>query len=812
MARRVIVENPADGGFFYWLFKLYAFSAIGLAALGAGGLVALYVQLAAGLPEIRSLAAFRRRLPLTTRVRAWDGQTLGEFARERRDVRDLETMPPLLLRAFLAAEDRRFYAHEGLDLRGIARAAWTNLRAGSVLQGGSTITQQVAKALLGPERTIARKMREAILAHRLEARFTKRQILYFYLNTIFFGHGTYGVAAAAERFFGKDLGALSLDEMALLAGIVRAPARYSPVAHAERARARRDLVLDLMAKERMIDEKTRDEARARPLRVAGSPRDFYRERAPYFTERVRRLVAKRHGERALYEGGLVVETSADLVLDALARANVDFALRKLDKRQGWRGPEARLRTAEAREAFLTRALAEYPDGVVEEERPYLALVESASARAARVRIGPTSAALPRSRLAWASRYDSANATNDRPADSVDAVLSPGDVVWVTLEGRAPAAAAMPTVALEQTPRLQAALYTFDHRTGYVLAHVGGHDFDRSSFDRVTQACRQPGSTFKPIYYSLALDGDASMATVLHDKPYVPEPGEEWSPRNIHGTLDGQVTLWAALVRSLNLPSIQVLVRVGPEHAAEWSRRLGITTPLHADRALALGASCTHLDELARAFAIFARGGTWVDPTPIRRVLDRNGRVLEDHTVPADPWLDAASRLDRVAALLGERSARVIDARTAHMTSRLLRDDVAYGIAARAGTIGGPAAGKGGTSSDTMDVSFVGYTSQWLTAAWVGDDTYERPLGSDDASYTIAIPMWARYMKDAVGERPLEDIPWQPRPAGLVTISVDPATGLPAPSGGFTETGFVGGVRMVMRAADAAKVAARTTVE
>lgn len=785
---RVVVENPRDGGFFYWLFKFYAFSAIAAVLAFVTLLGGVYLRVVSRLPSLSDVASFRGRIPLTTRIYAWDGQLLAELARERRDLAEPGEIPPRLAQAFVAAEDRRFYLHRGVDLRGVVRAAIRNLAAGGVVQGGSTITQQLAKAYLGPERTLARKVREAVLAFRLESRFDKQTILFLYLNTIFLGNGTYGVRAAARRYLGKELSELTLDEMALLAGLARAPSRTSPYSHPDRAQKRRDAVIELMHQERFISDAERDTARTAPLRIT-TIRDPYPLRAPYYTEHVRRELLDQVGRSALYDGGLRIETAVDLHLQSLARDEVDVALRRLDKRQGWRGPVSRLDTEPDRVAFRARAASLYGREPPRRDRLYLGLVEAVESRRASVRVGDGRYSLRHA--AWAFPYNASDSTNDLVLESLVEALRPGDVVWVRGAPGRPTDA--PTLELEQTPRAQGAIYTFDHQTGYVLSLVGGSDFDRSSFDRVSQACRQPGSTFKPIYYSLALDGGFSMASVLQDKPYLPEPGELWNPVNLHGTLDGHVLLRTALIRSLNLPSLQLFNKVGADNVARWARRLGLTTPIHADRALALGASCTRMDEISRAFAVFARGGVGIEPQTVRRVIDRHGRVLADHTVPEDPWLDTAAKLDRLVAGLGSKPPMVIDARTAFLTSRLLRDAVADGIAARAGSIGAPVAGKGGTSSDTMDVWFIGYTSRWLSTAWVGDDTYRRPLGKDDASYTITIPMWASYMRRAIGARPHKEIPWE-RPRGVVSAVVDVGTGLPVEPG-------LPGVRVYLRSED-----------
>jgi penicillin-binding protein 1A len=426
----------------------------------------------------------------------------------------------------------------------------------------------------------------------------------------------------------------------------------------------------------------------------------------------------------------------------------------------------------------------YPPGPLRLDRPYPALVEKITDGRALARIGDRKIELPMPLMEWAAPYSRTNPENERTVHSVKEVLQPGDVVWAVAPPRwlrrlawgTPEEPVTP-MALHQMPRIEGAMYTYDHQSGYVLAMVGGLDYDRSSFNRTVQACRQPGSTYKPIYYALALDrDDLSMGTILHDKPYEPEPGEQWNPQNVHGTLDGKVTMHAALVRSLNLPSIELLNKVGAKETAAWARRLGFTTPIHADKALALGASCVRIDELTRSFATFARGGSQMDPLYVRQIRDREGQVVEDHSIAEDPLLSEDERLDRIWAQSTESPRQVIDPRTAFLITRLLRDAVLVGIAARCQIVPVPTAGKGGTSSDTMDVWFVGFSSQWANAAWLGDDTYQRPLGEKEASYTSAIPMWAEYMRDAVGKRPHSELPLGKVPPGLRSAVVDMMTG------------------------------------
>ncbi len=792
----VVVENPSDGGFVYWLAKLYAFGAacaMGLAAMAGG---AIYIWFAASLPRLPDFATYQHQVAQTTMLRAWDGAPIAELSTQRRHILPLHRIPKLLVQAFLAAEDRRFYEHGGLDYRGMARAVRANLRAGEVAQGGSTITQQVAKSFLSPERTVQRKIREAILARRLEARYTKDEILTLYLNQIYLGHDAYGVAAAARRFFDKDVAELDLGELATLAGVAGAPSRFSPLGGVDRARARRDQVLGKMVAAGSLSEAEANTWRARPLSVR--PRaDFYRERSPHFTEHVRRAIAKRYGEKRLWEGGLEVETTLVPWIDAAAQENVDFSTRKLDKRQGWRGPVARL-TGAAAAAFRRRAEARYGSEPPVEGRLYLGLVEAAAGGGtARVRVGGGVYTLPSAQMTWAVPYSTRDSTNGRLLTSTAGVVRPGDVVWVknahrsrlrrfsdwtyddkqevrwmaAHDGKTPPKTV--ELSLEQTPRAQGSIFSYDHGSGYVVSMVGGNDYDRSEWNRVVQACRQPGSTYKPVYYSLALDKGYGYGSLLNDVPRAevdPITGEVWTPVNLNNTVEYQVTLEYSLVWSKNVPSVQIFKLVGAKDVEAWARRLGMTTPIIADQALALGASCTRIDELTRAFSAFARNGALIDPVFIRRVRDRDGRVLEDNTAAGDPAGGAAERLDRLVALSGRRAAAgggtpatAIPPRTAWLTSQLLRRVVTKGHAPAIRSAGLLAAGKTGTSSATMDTWFVGYTSRWMTTTWIGDDLRERPLGHKDAAFMLTVPMFARYMNEVTVGQPLHEVPWERPP-------------------------------------------------
>ncbi len=793
---RIEVQNPSDGGFFHWLFKLYAFAFLGLIALAVLGLVGTYVYFASTLPVLPDLATYHQTAAATTTIRAWDGTPLGEFANERREIIPFEKVPPTLVNAFLSAEDRRFYEHGGLDLRGIARALGANLRAGEVAQGGSTITQQVAKSFLGPERTLQRKVREAILARRLEAKYSKRDILTLYLNQIFLGHGAFGVAAASRRYFDKAVDELDLGEMATLAGLARAPSRFSPLTSLDRARARRDQVLAAMVAAGYLKDADANHWRARPVTVRQRP-DFFHTTSPYFTEQVRRDVAKRYGEKKLLEGGLQIETTLVPWIDLAAQENVDFSTRKLDKRQGWRGPVAHLVGAAADE-FRRRVGERYGAEPPAEGRLYLGLVESTAAEGgAKIRVGKNVYALPAASYLWAFPYSLKDTTNGHVLEKTTGVLRVGDVVWVGNAHHAkrrrfsdwvyddkgevgwlppfdektmkwPARKGPVELSLEQTPRVQGTIFSYDHGSGYVVAQVGGDDYDHSEFNRVTQACRQPGSSYKPIYYSLALDKGYGFASLLNDVPRAevdPITGEIWTPTNLNNTVEYQVTMEYALIWSKNVPSVQLFKLMGGHEVEAWARRLGFSTTIIPDQALALGASCARGDELTRAFSAFARNGVLVDPVYIRRVRDRDGAVVEDHTSLGDPVGAPSERLDRLVATADVRPTPAISPRTAWLTSNLLRHVVTHGHAPAIRTSGLPAAGKTGTSSATMDTWFVGYTSRWMTTTWIGDDLRERSLGLKDAAFMLTVPMFARYMTEVTAGQPLQDIPWE-RPPGV----------------------------------------------
>ncbi len=813
---RVVVANRGGGGILYWLGRLYAFAGLVLVAAIAITCFGVYSYFSVNAPAVPDLERYAHITSGVSRIHAADGTVIGQYAKEWRQLVPFERMPPRLVNAFLAVEDHEFFEHKGIYFKGIVRAAWRNLTAGDFTQGGSTITQQVAKQFLGSEKSLSRKGKEAVVARRLEARYSKRAILSVYLNHIYLGGGAWGVSAAARRYFDKELDQLTLAEAALIAGLAKAPTRFSPQHQPALALERRNVVLDKMAAYGFASAEEVTAAKAEPIAL-DMHHNTYSDRLPYYGTYVRNQIANKLGEQAIRERGLQVppdqladvrrrlgeaelaerglriETAAEPTWEAAAYDNADYGARNQDKRQGWRGPEWRI-DGPARELFVARQRQRYGQGPLIPGKRYLALVDKVAPDGAEVIVGDRRLKLPLRNLQWASKWQPGDQENDVPVDSATSVLRPGYVVWVRREqrtvvpfrsyaatGKNPAwvppsdqrawdDANLDVVRLEQVPHPQTAIFTADHRTGYVAAMVGGHDHDRSVWNRAVQACRQPGSTYKPIYYSLALDQGYGFDTRLNDIPMTivdPETGEKWTPTNLDDTLDHDVTLEFALVFSKNVPSLDLFMRLKARNVEAWARRLGFTTKIFADEALALGASCSKLDEMTRAFSVFARNGAWW-PRPagkeksfiyVRRLLDREGNAIEDDTVAEDPQLSAADRLDRTAALAGLVAPPAIPTRAAFLMSKLLANEVTYGFANVLRETKINAAGKTGTSSDTHDTLFIAYTSQWTTLVWMGDDRKERALGRHDAAYITVVPLWSRYMYEAARRYPNPTIPW-----------------------------------------------------
>jgi penicillin-binding protein 1A len=725
----------------------------GVLAAGAGG--ALWYVWSGNLPYIGSLREYHP--PVITEAYSEEGEVIGRFWEEKRVVVPLDRMPKHLIQAFIAAEDARFYEHEGVDLLSIFRALINNILAGRVEQGGSTITQQVAKSLLlkETEKTYRRKVREATLSLQIEKEFSKEQILYLYLNQIYLGQGAYGVEAAARTYFDKTAPDLNLAESALLAGLTQAPSRYSLFLHFNRAKARQKYVLERMREENFITEQEEKEALSRPIPVNRTAESSF-EKAPYFTEYVRRVVESKYGREALYREGLRIYTTLNLEMQRAAQSAVEKGLLELDKREGYRGP---LRSSKPDEGDATRKTATPEVKEVDLRAGALvqALIEKVDDQKKEtwVRIGSKAGVLPFSEMKWAKRVGMTTLRSPKE------VLKEGDVILVSLKEAGPQPFEW-TCSLEQVPEVQGALFAMEAQTGRVRAMVGGRDFSASQFNRAIQAKRQPGSAFKPILYAAALDWGMTPSTMILDSPYLSSvnPDDEiWRPRNFRERFFGPTLFRTALVQSRNVITVKILKQIGVPYVVSYAKRMGIESEMSPDLSLALGSSGLSLAELTRSYAAFANGGSLVEPIFIQRVVDRNGKVLEEK---------------------GPAKKQAIPKETAYVMTDLLKAVINEGTGWRSKALKKPAAGKTGTTNDLRDAWFVGYTPYLVAGVWVGYDD-RKPMNQGETGSRAANPIWLYFMAEALKNRPSEDFPV---PEGVVLQKIDPKTGLlPGPHSG-----------------------------
>ena len=697
-----------------------------------------------------------------------DGEKVGQFALENRKIVALERMPPHLPAAFLSAEDRRFYQHGGFDIVGIARAAIKNFRSDGVKQGGSTLTQQIIKqtllandeeintdGLTAAEITKAkkrakyqRKIKELILAVRVERELSKAEILSIYLNHVFLGRA-YGVAAAAEVFFGKDVANLTIAESALLAGLVASPSTYSPTANMTLARERQLYVLGHMVEDGYISQTQYLEAKAEPLALIGES-DINKIASPSFVEHLRRTAQDRYGADRVFHGGLRFYTTVDTRLQAIAESAVHNGLQNLDRRLGFRGPIGHLDENTRRSWVKPRAIGS-AEGLseavpVEDLQPatrYAAVVKELT-RSGGIQVELGASNLPlvdvdaKAIRAWRS-----------PIDKKTAVVV-GDVLPVTLHADGNAA------ILTQRPNVQAAMVVLDQQTGRVVAMVGGYDWASSQFNRATQARRQVGSSIKPFIYGAAIAAGRTVVDVMVDGPQaVPTATGIWSPSNYDNKFVGSVTIQNALAQSLNTISVQFVVAVGVDRIIEVMRGFGITSAIPRHVSLALGTPDITLLEMAAGYAGIAVGGRQITPRFFDLVTDSDGNIVDDFRKPA----------------LGQQ---VFSPEVAYVLTYLMKGVVSRGTAKGALVLGRPAAGKTGTSANFRDVWFIGFTNDLLAAVWIGRDD-STPIGDKITGGGAAVPMWVDFMTKGHPATPVKDFPV---PAGITFERGDPWSGNP----------------------------------
>ncbi len=723
-----------------------------------------YYYFAPQLPDIDRLQEVRLQVPL--RIFDASGQLLAEFGDQRRIPVPYNEVPPLVIDAFLAAEDDRFFQHPGVDWQGLARAVWALAATGERRQGGSTITMQVARNFfLTPEKTYTRKLIEILLALKIEAELDKDEILELYLNKIYLGQRAYGVAAAAQIYYGLPLSELNLAQAAMIAGLPKAPSRDNPVSNAERAIARRAYVLGRMLATGAIDRAAHDDALRAPITAQLHSPPIAVE-AHYVAELVRSELVERFGED-LYSLGLNVYTTIDARMQDTANRALRRALLEYDRRHGWRGPEGTLELAAGDEAERLAALAEY--GVRGGLQP--ALVVSVQKQSAEVVFGDGKAGtIEWEGLSWAQPYRSENFVGPAPKTASD-VLESGDVVRVeTGEGGA--------LVLAQLPEVQGALVALDPASGGVRALVGGFDFFGSKFNRAVQAERQPGSGFKPFLYTAALDRGYTPATLINDAPIVIDDVSlegAWRPQNYSRKFFGPTRLREALYRSRNLVSIRLLRDIGIDYALDYVQRFGFDAgQLPRNLSLALGSGVATPLQMARAYSVFANGGYLVDSYFIERIEDSNGAVLFE----ADPARAPSAAGARSSN--GHPAERVVSEDTVYIVRSILADVVQRGTARKASALGRKdLRGKTGTTNDQMDAWFNGFNDRLVATAWVGFDQM-KPLGRREAGGVAALPMWMYFFEELLADIPETE---DPVPPGIVRMRVDTRSGEPVAGGG-----------------------------
>ncbi len=718
--------------------------------------IAVWYLWSSNLPYIGSLKDYNP--PIITEIFDDKGQVITQFSDERRILVPLEEISYHTIKAFIAAEDDRFFQHKGIDFLSIVRAFFKNIKARRIEQGGSTITQQVTKSLLlkNPARTYKRKVREALLSLQIEREFSKEEILYLYLNQIYLGHGQYGVEAASQTYFGKEASELNVAESALLAGLAQAPSKDSPIKHFNRAKTRQRYVLERMRAEGFINDKEYEEALATPLHIQQDKHEAL-EKAAHFIEHIRRIIERKYGRHLLYKGGLKIYTTVNLDMQGAAKDAVVRGIREFDKREGFRGPIGRVSPED--ENLFTQQMREHLKnnsleiGTITEAT--VVKVDSKK-KETLVRIGDQLGLLPLSGMEWARMADVEKAYFETKLEDPAEVLAPGDIILVKiikdLEG-----SPRWILSLEQTPQAEAALICLDTKTGQVKAMVGGVDFSKSQFNRATQARRQPGSAFKPIIYTAALDHGFTPSSIIIDAPFISPIGDEeeerlWKPRNYKERFFGPTLLRTGLIKSRNIITIKILEKIGVRNAVTYAKQMGVESPLNADLSLALGSSGTSLLELTRAFSVFANNGTLVKPIFITKVVDRNGKILEE-SYPS--FTDSLS-----------------PETTAVMTD-LLQAVVKEGTGWRIKALKRPVAGKTGTTDDLRDAWFLGFTPSVVTGVWVGYDD-RRPMGKGETGSRAASPIFLYFMREILKGKPI--VPFE-HPEGVVITKIDAKTGL-----------------------------------
>jgi len=758
--------------------------------VGVAGVAGAIWHFSKDLPDYSQLQDYEP--PVMTRVHAADGALLGEYSKERRLYLPIQAVPKLVINAFLAAEDKNFYEHGGIDFSGMARAAVLyaqNYGSNRRPQGASTITQQVAKNfLLTNEVSFTRKIKEALLAMRIERAYSKDKILELYLNEIYLGLGAYGVAAASLVYFDKSVNELTIAEAAYLAAMPKAPGALHPVRNHDRAVERRNYVIDRLLENGWIKQADADKARKDPLIVTNRINAAHIFAGEYFAEEVRRDIFERYGEKKLYEGGLSVRTTLDPKVQVMARKTMATGIVNYDEQQGWRGAVGKLDIS----GDWGVKLADLKS--LSDIAPWrMAVVLETSDQSARIGFQPgreLGGAVSKGRetgivtldgVRWAKA--AAGPTRGKTPSAVSQVLSPGDVIYADQLISKDGAAVDGQFRLRQLPEVSGAMVVMDPWTGRVLAMVGGFSFDQSQFNRATQAYRQPGSSFKPIVYSSALDNGYTPSTVVVDAPIEIDQGQGagvWRPENFStGKYQGPTTLRNALRLSLNTVTVRLAQDIGMPLISEYAKRFGVYDELPNYLSYALGAGETTVMRMVTAYSMIANGGRRVKPTLIDRIQDRYGHTIFKHDQRECRGCDAPEGWkNQPEPQLVDRREQVLDVLTAYQITSMMEGVVQGGTAIALKEVGKPIAGKTGTSNEAKDLWFVGFSPDLVVGLYVGYDK-PRSLGRTAQAGHTAAPIARDFMKLALADKPA--IPFK-IPAGIKLVRVDAKSGMRAAPG------------------------------
>ena len=768
MEEQIHIQERGKRGWTFYV--IYSFILSGLLLLIFGGLLFFYYS--HRLPDFSPLKG--GNLNAYSIIYSEEDEVIGKFLMDNRIPISYEQIPKPLVNAFIAAEDADFFKHKGVDYKGILRAMFKNFLAGRIVQGGSTITQQVTKTFfLTPKRSLARKLKEVAYAFGLEQNLSKEEILTLYLNNIYLGNGAYGVEAAADSYFNKRVEQLNLAEVAMMAGLVKAPSRYSPVNNLKRAKDRQAYVLTRMTELGFVSQEQKEKALQIPLKIQ-SRESAYFSKAPYFTEFIRHQVERKYGKEKLYQEGLRIYTTLNLSFQKTAQKSVEAGLRELDKREGFRGPSQTLPPHEVKE-LPNKRKGTVPPLPQKEIFEGVILSKEDSKKSYTVWVEDRKGILPYSEMSWALNIKPTATYKPQKVKTPGDLLNPGDVVYVRVKESSKKEQAL-RLSLEQEPIVQGALLCLDPRNGFVRAMVGGRDFGESQFNRAISARRQPGSAFKPLIYAAALEKGYTPSTIIMDSPVEysdPDGGTYWAPKNYDEDFMGPITFRNALAHSRNVVTVKILEDIGVGYALPFIKKLGIESSIKRDLSIALGTSGVSMMELTSAFAVFANGGERIKPIFIKKIVTMKGEVLEENT----PYIEMEEKEEEEETAKTPPPAskeQAISPQNAFIMTHLLQGVVQHGTGQRAKVLGRPVAGKTGTSSDYSDAWFIGYTPSLLTGVWVGFDD-KTSLGKKETGARAALPIWINFMDQALRNTPL-DTPKPPQ--GITFIKVNIETGLP----------------------------------